>query len=213
PNCFGKYAATGEMRQKRVFAGGKEAAAFDPRRFSSNEHPTSVGIGLLKTSFRTVADVESELFCRRTMVLPALDANCAGARVHRGDKPGAAVQDWRGSPALGSVRDRHLHSGSSLTAQTAACSPALQQCNPMVRGGRGHLADRDAVSGALDYATLASNRAGENEKRRKAERHLSQAVLGVFVCRAAFAHLTQQMRRRQGMRAPHSGAPDQPIDR
>jgi hypothetical protein len=63
----------------------------------------------------------------------------------------------------------------------------------MVRGGRGHPADRDAVSSALDNATLASHRAGENEKRRKAERYLGQALLGVFVCRAAFAHLTQQV--------------------
>src|SRR5215469_3355766 len=105
-----------EMRRKRLFARVEQAAAFDPRRFSSNEHVTSVGIARLKTSFRPVAEVESELCCRRTMGLPALDANCAGARVHRGDKPCAAVQDWCGSPALGSVRDRHLHSGSALTA-------------------------------------------------------------------------------------------------
>src|SRR5262249_44436419 len=103
-------------------------------------------------SFRTAAEVESELCCRGTMALPALDANFSDARIHRGDKSFAAVQDWRGSPALRSVRDRHLHSGDSLTATTATCSAALRQYHPMVRGGRGHPADRYAVSSALDNA-------------------------------------------------------------
>src|SRR5215469_9103627 len=83
-------------------------------------------------SFRTAAEVESELCCRGTMALPALDANFAHARIHRGDKSFAAEDSSGAKPALVPIRfapaasRANFHIGGLTPFFSAVTRPAVR---------------------------------------------------------------------------------------